>query len=157
MSKTLYKEYRHLISSGRKLYNGETVIYYREDERHRFHVSAAKKLGNAVKRNYEKRITRHVLRELAFKPFRRDSEHLQSYYGRSHQFLISVGVKLIRVYQAFVSRRPPVCRYVPTCSEYAVEALQIHGAFRGSLMAVLRILRCHPFSRHGYDPVPPKI
>lgn len=46
------------------------------------------------------------------------------------------------------------CRFLPTCSEYAIEALQKHGAVRGSLLTVWRLLRCHPFSRGGYDPVP---
>lgn len=62
---------------------------------------------------------------------------------------------LIRWYQRHLS---PLlgshCKYLPTCSQYAVEAIERHGAFRGSLMAIWRILRCNPFSRGGYDPVP---
>ena len=46
------------------------------------------------------------------------------------------------------------CRYRPTCSDYALGALREHGAWRGSLLAITRILRCHPFARGGYDPVP---
>lgn len=48
---------------------------------------------------------------------------------------------------------PPACRYLPTCSEYAMEAVEHHGPVRGSLMAVWRLLRCHPLSKGGYDPV----
>ena len=48
------------------------------------------------------------------------------------------------------------CRYQPTCSAYAMEALQEHGAFRGSVLAAKRIARCHPWGGHGYDPVPKK-
>ena len=48
---------------------------------------------------------------------------------------------------------PPACRYVPTCSDYAVEAVERYGALRGGLMAMWRVLRCHPFVRGGYDPV----
>ena len=61
---------------------------------------------------------------------------------------------LIRGYQ-FVSRRlPPTCRYRPTCSEYTRQAVEMRGAWRGLGMGMLRILRCHPFARGGYDPVP---
>lgn len=48
---------------------------------------------------------------------------------------------------------PPSCRYVPTCSEYAMEAVERYGVIRGSWMALARILRCHPFVKGGYDPV----
>ena len=48
---------------------------------------------------------------------------------------------------------PPSCRYVPTCSEYAMEAVERHGAVRGGLKAIMRLLRCHPFAQGGYDPV----
>lgn len=61
---------------------------------------------------------------------------------------------LLRGYKAVVSPQlPPSCRYVPTCSEYAMEAVERYGALRGSWMAVTRLLRCHPFSKGGYDPV----
>ncbi|MFP3938200.1 MAG: membrane protein insertion efficiency factor YidD [Phycisphaerae bacterium] len=46
------------------------------------------------------------------------------------------------------------CRFLPTCSEYAIEALRRHGAVRGTLLTAWRVLRCHPFSKGGYDPVP---
>jgi putative membrane protein insertion efficiency factor len=48
---------------------------------------------------------------------------------------------------------PPACRYVPTCSEYAMDAVERYGALRGAVMAVGRVLRCHPLARGGYDPV----
>jgi len=48
---------------------------------------------------------------------------------------------------------PPSCRYLPTCSEYAMEVVERYGAFRGGWMALARILRCHPFAKGGYDPV----
>ncbi|HEU4751917.1 MAG TPA: membrane protein insertion efficiency factor YidD [Armatimonadota bacterium] len=62
-------------------------------------------------------------------------------------------VALIRVYQRTAGWRPPVCRFTPTCSQYAVEAIQRHGAGKGCLLAAWRICRCHPLSRGGYDPV----
>ncbi|MBN2480690.1 MAG: membrane protein insertion efficiency factor YidD [Bacteroidales bacterium] len=51
---------------------------------------------------------------------------------------------------------PNSCRHTPTCSEYAMEALRVHGIFKGSLLAIWRILRCNPWGTHGLDPVPPK-
>ncbi|HXG94874.1 MAG TPA: membrane protein insertion efficiency factor YidD [Blastocatellia bacterium] len=63
-------------------------------------------------------------------------------------------VFLIRVYQAAISPLlPPSCRFTPTCSQYAVEAIKKHGALRGAYMAARRLLRCHPFHPGGYDPV----
>jgi len=51
---------------------------------------------------------------------------------------------------------PNSCRHYPTCSEYVVEALKVHGIFQGGLLGIWRILRCNPWGTHGYDPVPPK-
>jgi putative membrane protein insertion efficiency factor len=62
----------------------------------------------------------------------------------------------IRAYQLLISPLlPPSCRYLPTCSDYAAQAVAMHGPWRGSLLALHRILRCHPWSASGYDPVPP--
>ena len=63
---------------------------------------------------------------------------------------------LIRFYRKNISpRRAPCCRFIPTCSAYALEAVEKYGAWKGGLLAFRRILRCHPFSRQsGYDPVP---
>lgn len=62
---------------------------------------------------------------------------------------------LIRFYRGFLSPlKPPSCRYIPTCSEYAMIAVEKYGAAKGSFLAIKRILRCHPFHKGGYDPVP---
>jgi hypothetical protein len=62
---------------------------------------------------------------------------------------------LIKGYRYFISPLfPPTCRFQPTCSQYAIEAITLHGTFKGSWLAVNRILRCHPFHPGGYDPVP---
>ena len=60
----------------------------------------------------------------------------------------------IRQYQLARAGRPSPCRYIPTCSAYADEALEVHGAVRGSWLAVCRIARCNPWGGKGYDPVP---
>ena len=61
----------------------------------------------------------------------------------------------LRMYKRWISPAlPHSCRFVPTCSEYAMEAVERHGALRGSLLAIARLLRCHPFARAGVDLVP---
>ena len=70
------------------------------------------------------------------------------------EFVKLVTLWLLRGYKWAISPLlPPACRYVPTCSEYATEAVERYGALRGGLMALLRLLRCHPFAHGGYDPV----
>lgn len=65
-------------------------------------------------------------------------------------------VGLLRVYKRFVSPLlPAACRFHPSCSEYAMQAVELHGVWRGAGMALRRLGRCHPFSKGGYDPVPP--
>ncbi|UCF30920.1 MAG: membrane protein insertion efficiency factor YidD [bacterium] len=62
---------------------------------------------------------------------------------------------LISVYRTWISPAlPGSCRYLPSCSLYALEAIEVHGAARGSFLAAGRLLRCHPLGRSGYDPVP---
>jgi putative membrane protein insertion efficiency factor len=73
------------------------------------------------------------------------------------QILIAPFVLLIKFYQLFISPFTPAsCRYQPTCSHYAKEALEKHGLFKGVWLAVRRILSCHPWGGSGYDPVPEK-
>lgn len=64
-------------------------------------------------------------------------------------------IALVQFYRKHISPgRPPCCRFVPTCSAYALEALEKYGALKGSWLAFRRILRCNPFHKGGYDPVP---
>lgn len=75
---------------------------------------------------------------------------------------LSLAVRLlsypVKFYRHFISPLlPPSCRFTPTCSQYALEALRVHGALKGSWLTIWRLLRCNPFNRHvGYDPVPPR-
>lgn len=62
---------------------------------------------------------------------------------------------LVRLYQSTTAFRGPRCRFSPTCSQYAADAVQLHGAARGVWLATRRLLRCHPFHPGGVDPVPP--
>ena len=65
---------------------------------------------------------------------------------------------LIKGYRKLLSPlKRPCCRFYPTCSAYAIEALEKHGVFKGGFLAIKRVLRCHPFSEGGFDPVPEKI
>ncbi|HEV3217947.1 MAG TPA: membrane protein insertion efficiency factor YidD [Vicinamibacterales bacterium] len=71
-------------------------------------------------------------------------------------FSVRLGLACVRTYQFLV--RPMLagsgtCRFVPSCSEYAVEAITVHGLFRGGWMALRRLMRCHPLGGHGFDPV----
>ncbi len=68
---------------------------------------------------------------------------------RGYQILINPALHALTGTRSF-------CRFTPTCSHYFIEAVQIHGAARGSWMGIKRILRCHPWGGHGHDPVPPK-
>ncbi len=62
----------------------------------------------------------------------------------------------IRIYRKVLSPlKPPTCRFRPTCSAYALEALEVHGTFKGLWLIVRRLLRCHPYTEPGEDPVPP--
>ena len=66
-------------------------------------------------------------------------------------------IRLIRFYQKGISPlKKPCCKYIPTCSNYALEAIKRFGALKGGTLALWRLLRCNPFSRGGYDPVPEK-
>lgn len=69
--------------------------------------------------------------------------------------LVTIPVLLIKLYKYVISPvLPNACRFYPTCSQYAIEALTRHGLFKGGFLSIKRILRCHPLCDGGYDPVP---
>ena len=75
--------------------------------------------------------------------------------NRIFRLLAELLILPIQFYRKFISPlTPPSCRYTPTCSEYAVEALRRYGPFKGGWLALRRLLSCHPWGGHGYDPVP---
>lgn len=65
-------------------------------------------------------------------------------------------IGLIKFYRKYLSgmKKAPTCKYIPTCSEYGIEAIEKYGALKGGFLTLWRILRCNPFSKGGYDPVP---
>ncbi|MEI6678536.1 MAG: membrane protein insertion efficiency factor YidD [Mariniphaga sp.] len=72
-------------------------------------------------------------------------------------FFIKLLMMPVYFYKYVISPMTPAsCRHIPSCSEYAVEALKIHGPIKGIYLAVRRISKCHPWGTHGFDPVPPK-
>lgn len=88
-----------------------------------------------------------------------ESHEVQSHTGRPRDVILripSLALRLaIRGYQVAISPvLPPACRYYPTCSNYAIQAIEKYGALRGGWLAARRIGRCHPFAPGGYDPVP---
>ena len=71
------------------------------------------------------------------------------------RFFSTIFILPIRFYQCCISPLfPPACRFTPTCSEYAIQAIRKHGALKGLWLALKRIFRCHPWGGSGYDPVP---
>lgn len=76
-------------------------------------------------------------------------------FYRMKQLLSKILLALVYFYRSCISPlTPPSCRFVPTCSQYAVEAITKYGPFKGGWLSLKRILRCHPWGGHGYDPVP---
>ena len=65
-------------------------------------------------------------------------------------------IGIIQFYRKHISglKKVPTCKFIPTCSEYGIQAIEKYGAFKGSILTIWRILRCNPFSKGGYDPVP---
>ncbi|MBE6334106.1 MAG: membrane protein insertion efficiency factor YidD [Bacteroidales bacterium] len=75
--------------------------------------------------------------------------------NRLKHLVVEVLILPIKFYKYAISPLlPPTCRYTPTCSQYAIEALRKHGVFKGSYLTIKRLLRCHPWGGSGYDPVP---
>ena len=138
---TKNKEFSRIYARGKSYVHPNLVLYVAKNRLGytRIGLTATKKVGHAVQRNRARRIMRAAL-----------SEHLSGVISR-------VLIALVRGYQKVIS---PLlghnCRFTPTCSQYMIQAIQVHGPAKGLLLGLWRILRCNPFGKYGYDPVPEK-
>ena len=83
-------------------------------------------------------------------------DKVKKIFKKIGKFINLILIGMVRIYRKYISpmKRMPSCRYIPTCSQYAIEALQKYGPLKGSYLAIRRILRCNHFHKVGYDPVP---
>lgn len=173
-------EFRRIYRKGKSAVSPQLVIYCQRNRRglSRLGVSVSTKLGGAVVRNRVRRRIREIYRlnkpkmvpgydiivVARVRAVETGYQKLESTYLRLlRQLNLLAGgpvmkraiLRVIRFYQASVSPLfPPRCRYIPTCSEYALQAVEKYGPLRGGFMALRRFLRCNPFHKGGYDPVP---
>ena len=91
-------------------------------------------------------------------PIKTSRMTFQDYLSNPGYFVTRIPLNLavftVNVYKVLFSWKRPSCRYLPTCSDYALTALKTHGIIYGGYLSIKRILRCHPWGGHGYDPVP---
>ena len=83
-------------------------------------------------------------------------DKVKKIFKKIGKFINLILIGMVRIYRKYISpmKRMQSCRYIPTCSQYAIEALQKYGPLKGSYLAIRRILRCNHFHKGGYDPVP---
>ena len=147
-------QFNRVYGRGKSYVHPHCVLYVAKNRLGytRIGLTATKKVGHAVQRNRARRVMRAAL-----------SEHLAR-QGRpgprardGPAMIARLLIALLRGYKKYIS--PHLghhCRFIPTCSEYAMQALAVHGLVKGLILTVWRLLRCQPFAKFGYDPVPEK-
>ena len=169
-------EFLRLSKTGRKRHNRHFIVVFAPGryKRTRLGITVTKKVGHAATRNRIKRLSREYFRlnrhtvrgdwdiniiakkEAAVLSAKDFFSSLQNIFDRIPRWFIkNIILTLIRVYQYTVSPvLGPACRFYPTCSEYAYQAIKRYGLFKGLSLSFKRLLRCHPFNPGGVDPVP---
>ena len=164
-----YQQFQSVYKYGKSYANKYLVMYIMENGtgRNRIGISVSKKVGNSVVRHRVTRLVResYRLHEAVFDTNtggilwnRRSAAppwEASSYHKGIMLSMKKILIAGIRFYQKYLSpMKRTKCPYIPTCSQYGLEAIEKHGAVKGSILALWRILRCNPFSKGGFDPVP---
>ena len=137
------EDFKKVYNKRNSYANRELIMYISKNgtDTKRLGVSVSKKVGNSI--------VRHRLARLVREAFRLNTDHIPD-------GIDVVVVKLIRFYKVALSpyKGRSYCNYVPSCSQYAIEAIDMYGVVLGGWLAFKRILRCNPFHKGGFDPVP---
>ena len=163
------RDFRTVYRDGKSYANRLLVMYTlkNDSDRNRLGISVSKKVGNSVVRHHITRLVResYRLHEEMFHSgwdivvIARAGAKNASYHEPRRKedgiTLKKILIFLIKWYRKYISpMKTTKCPYYPTCSTYGLEAVEKYGAWKGGLLALWRILRCNPFSKGGYDPVP---
>ena len=168
-------DFRKCYRTGKSYANRILVLYVCGNDlgRNRIGISVSKKVGNSVVRHRITRLIResYRLHEQLFNSgldmvvvarsaakdadYHRIGSALLHLAGKAGIYDKKIMIAMIKFYRKYISpMKSTKCPYIPTCSEYGLEAVEKYGALKGGLLALWRIIRCNPFSHGGYDPVP---
>lgn len=176
------RDFKTVYGNGKSRANKYLVMYVMKNgtEKNRIGISVSKKVGNSVVRHHLTRLIREIYRlnehhfkkgldiifivrvnakKIDYHTLEKALMHVQistEFWKRAVMSKMSrILIAMIRFYRKYISpMKRGCCIYIPTCSQYAIEAIMKYGAVKGSYLAARRILRCHPFAKGGYDPVP---